>query len=104
MAIKKKLAHSGPHKYKRIKWKSREGSGEPYIIFKCMLQGCTHYVPRDVVIGNETLCWKCGKAFQMTPASVYLAKPHCLSCTKGKKDRVSVEDVMTHLDKLLGGV
>lgn len=101
---RKAVAHSGPHKYQRIKWNSRS-SGEPYFIFKCMLKGCTHYVPKDLVVGNESLCWKCGKEFQMTRASTYLKKPHCPACTKGheKEGDVSVDKVAANLDKLLGG-
>jgi hypothetical protein len=88
MAKKKKKGaqHPGPHKYQRIKWRSRKADGEPYVIFKCMLPGCTHYVPRDLVVGNETICWKCGRTFQMAYAHTYLAKPHCVYCTKGRQE------------------
>lgn len=107
MARKKKKGaqHPGPHKYQRIKWRSRKADGEPYIIFKCMLPGCTHYVPRDLVVGNETICWKCGRTFQMAYAHTYLAKPHCVYCTKGvKKEEVALDDVTANLDKILGGI
>jgi len=99
--------HSGPHKYMRVELKSRiKGSyGEPYIVFRCMIPGCSHYVARELVVGNESECWRCGDAFQMTTALTYLKKPHCVSCTKGKpKSGPSVEDVSANLDKLLGGI
>lgn len=104
MAKKRKVAaHAGPHKYKRITWKTRV-SKEPYIVFKCMLPGCTHYTPKDLVVGNETICWRCGKTFQMASVHTYMAKPHCVACTKGRKGEASVEDVMTNLDRILGNI
>lgn len=102
MSRRKRAAHSGAHKYQRIKWKTRS-TGEPYIIFKCMLKGCSHYVPRDLVVGNESICWKCGQPFQMNLSSTYLAKPHCPHCTEGKKGEPSVSDIAANLDKILGG-
>jgi hypothetical protein len=104
MSKRKKATHTGPHKYQRIKWKSRASSGEPYIIFKCMLPGCTHYTPKDLVVGNETICWRCGREFQMGVPHTYMAKPHCIACTKGKKGTASVDDVMSNLDRILGGI
>lgn len=105
---RKPAQHSGPHRYMRVELKSRQkGSrGEPYIVFRCMKSGCTHYVPRDLVVGNESECWRCGDTFQMTTASTYLKKPHCSGCTKGrpKDSGPSVDDVAANLDKLLGGV
>lgn len=98
----KKIQHGGPHKYQRISWRSRQAKGEPYVIFKCMLRGCNHYVPRDIVVGNETLCWRCGKTFQMTTASTYLKKPHCPNCTKSKIE--DLYDVTANLDRILGGI
>lgn len=104
MSRRKAVNHKGPHKYLRIKWKSRVSAGDPYIIYKCMIPGCTHYVPRDLVVGNESICWKCGDSFQMSLATANLAKPHCLKCTKGKRGEASVDDVMTNLDRILGGI
>lgn len=105
MSKKKKVAaHAGPHKYRRLRLKSRQERGKPYYIFKCQLPGCTTFKARDIVVGDETLCWKCGKPFQMTYAATYLAKPHCPSCTDSKKGGPSVSDIESNLDKILGGV
>jgi hypothetical protein len=102
MSRRKRPAHGGPHKYKRIVWKTRT-TNEPYIIFKCMLPGCMHYVQRELVVGNESICWKCGNAFQMSMSSTYLAKPHCPHCVEGKKGEASIKDIAANLDKILGG-
>lgn len=102
MAKKKRATHGGAHKFRRIKWKSRQNKGEDYYIFKCQIPGCTHYKSRDLVVGDMCVCWRCGNEFQMTYASTYLAKPHCPSCTETKKGD-SVKDIEANLDKLLGG-
>jgi hypothetical protein len=104
MAKTKTQAHKGqPHKFRRIRWKSRQNKGKPYYIFKCQIPGCTHFKSRDLVVGDESECWRCGNTFQMTYASTYLAKPHCPSCTENKKEGPSVKDVEANLDKILGG-
>lgn len=99
-----KNKHKTAHKYLRVKWKSRKQKGEPYYIFKCMLPGCTHWVARDLVVGNMSICWRCGKEFQMTLASTYLAKPHCANCTERKDGSHDSGDVLSNLDELLGGL
>lgn len=104
MPKKKRTAtHSGPHKFLRIRWKSRQEKGKPYFIFKCQIPGCTHFKPRDLVIGDESVCWRCGGTFQMTYASTYLKKPHCPSCTETKGE-VDIHTVTDNLDKILGGI
>lgn len=105
---RKPSAHTSAHKYQRVELKSRQkGSrGEPYTIFRCMIPGCTHYVPRDLVIGNMSICWRCGQEFQMTAASTYLKKPHCSACTESKPrdGGPSVDDVAINMDDLLRGI
>jgi hypothetical protein len=105
MPRKKKVStHAGPHKLMRINWKTRRGEKDkPYYIFKCQIAGCAHYKPRDLVIGDETICWRCGNTFQMSYASTYLKKPHCPSCTE-TKGSVDINTVTDNLDKILGGI
>lgn len=65
------------HKYVRVKMKGGE-----YIVYKCVLPGCTHFINRDLVVGHETLCWKCGTTIVMTMKLATLRKPHCVDCTR----------------------
>lgn len=99
---KKGSSHRGAHKYRRIRWKSRQESGEPYYIFRCQIDGCPTFKSRDMVVGDLCVCWRCGKDFQMVYASTYMAKPHCAKCTKSKGP-ISVDAVMSNLERLLEG-
>lgn len=101
MSKKKRAAHSLPHKYMRVPWKSRKTADAVYYIWKCMLAGCSHYVPRELALGALTICWRCGREFQMTAATLDLKKPHCLLCTKSRDGKASIEDVAANLDKIL---
>jgi len=102
---RRRRTHPGrAHKYLRLKWGKKD---TPYVIYKCQHAGCTSYKSAETVIGDECECWKCGKAFQMSKASLLLAKPHCLACTgtnpsrtKSKKP-VDIRQIEANLDKLL---
>jgi hypothetical protein len=101
---KKNRWHAGPHKYLRIKWKRTKRS-DPYVIFKCQLPGCSSYKDAYAVVGDQCVCWKCGESFQMTRASVQLARPHCVSCTgpsnRFKSHAKELSIIEANLDKLL---
>lgn len=58
-----KKVHKLPHRYRRFKL----GKKEDYIIFKCILPACTHYLHESVMIGQQFLC-ECGKVGTVTEA------------------------------------
>lgn len=72
-----------------------------WVIYKCHLPGCSHYQHGDFVLGKESLCWLCGKAFIMGPRHL-LRKPECNIC-KGIEVEVTanVPDVSAILDEVL---
>ena len=88
------MKHQGPHKYKRLKM----GRGKDYIVFRCDIPGCPHYVPRDLVTGRETICWKCGKTFIMSTKDSHHSKPSC-GCLSFRQERLAGMDI----DALLKG-
>ena len=96
--------HPGPHKYLRIRMKRKDGSD--YVVFKCQIPYCTGHKAGALLVGDLCECWKCGKAFQLTKASLQLKKPHCAMCTgtsnAHKGHRVELKKVEENLDKLLG--
>ena len=61
------------HKYQRDKL------GKSYIIYRCALIDCRHYLAANIVTGRLSLCWKCEAPFVMTKKSAQLTKPHCAS-------------------------
>lgn len=69
--------HEGPHKYERIKL-----GNKGFEVFKCMLRDCAHWIRKELVVGRETICWRCGDALVMTKFTATMKKPHCKKCTR----------------------
>lgn len=45
--------HEGPHKYERV-----EVGTKGWVVYKCMLPGCSHYLPSAKLIVNKvSICW-----------------------------------------------
>lgn len=63
------------HKYKRA-----ELGNNGYVIYRCMLPNCSHYLAQHLAVGRSSICWKCGDEFTMTMTSVKRSKPKCLEC------------------------
>ena len=80
------------HKYVRKKFGSKG-----FIIYRCILPGCTHFISADLIIGRESICNKCDKPFIIT-INLALARPHCIDCTKGRKSDISI---LSSLHKIL---
>lgn len=69
------------HKYRKV----NIGRKEPYIVYRCMLPDCSHYLPESLIEGKKSICWRCGKEFVMTRAQMdpgITYKPVC--CTKSE--------------------
>lgn len=60
------------HKYLRV----RLGKDKKFIVFRCVLTDCPHFIRREFIIGKRTICWRCGAEFVMTAKTQQL-KPHC---------------------------
>jgi len=67
------------HKYKRTSIGRKK-----YVVYKCILPLCTHYIEKSLVEGKLAICNKCDKPMVMTKHAMTLAKPHCLDCTNRK--------------------
>lgn len=80
------------HKYKRITL------GKNYLVFKCVRPACTHYIPIKLAEGKLCECNRCGEPMILSKATMDLAKPHCIDCTKRKKE-IPVADITEFLSK-----
>lgn len=103
------MAKKHVHRYRRAVL------GKDYVVYKCVLPDCTHYLSEQFIIGKKNLCWRCNEPHIITRK---LAKPHCVKCTKGFEDDSVVESSVSTienvhrvhhpntqaLDALLGGV
>jgi len=72
------IAHK-VHKYERIKL-----GNKGFEVFKCMHPNCPHYIRKELVIGRETICWRCGEEVPMTKPMARMKKPHCYMCTRSR--------------------
>jgi len=68
------------HKYKRVKLPYTEN----FVVFKCQIPGCTTYKPRNLVIGEESICWKCNESLILDSENTYMQKPTHKYCRKVK--------------------
>lgn len=76
------------HKFKRLRYKSGNE------IFFCALPDCTAKINPALALGKRSICWRCGKIFEMNEYSLRLAKPHCEACHKPKGVKESLNDLM----------
>jgi hypothetical protein len=75
------------HKYKKVKL------GRGYIVYRCVLPDCTHYLSAKHVVGQKNICWVCGKPHVVyTDSNGVLARPHCKTCTKSSKKQKKDDD------------
>jgi hypothetical protein len=93
------IKHSGAHKY--LKKKLKKGA---YVVWKCMLPGCPHYIKDELVENRMTRCWRCGTEFVLDKLVMKLTRPHCKACTRGsdKKEEVVIDAGIELLATLFG--
>jgi predicted RNA-binding Zn-ribbon protein involved in translation (DUF1610 family) len=69
------------HQYKRADL----GVNKEYIVYRCTLPDCGHYLVPKLVEGKESLCPRCGEVFIIEKSHLSLANPHCDNCTVKKE-------------------
>lgn len=80
------------HRYQRIKL------GKNYVVFKCDLPDCRHYLRPELVKDKISICNRCNEPFILDIAAMQLSKPHCLSCTKRKsKTHGAIRDLLENI-------
>lgn len=77
--------HERAHKYMKKKVGNKNN---PYIVWKCMVPGCTHYITYELGENRHTICWRCGDTTILDKLMMELTRPHCRKCTKGAKRKV----------------
>lgn len=96
-------AHHGPHKYRRIIYGKNETP-----IYRCLLPGCLHYIGEDFILGQTSLCNRCGGVFVIGKAMLFprkIVKPHCEGCNRPTFNKIAgrvmkgpaVKEVTHHL-------
>lgn len=84
------------HKYQRVDIGRKNGPNDrkKFIVFKCVLPDCTHYVEEALAEGKFCVCNRCNGLMTLTKAAMQLAKPHCPDCTKRKKQLPDLGDLL----------
>ena len=70
------------HKYKRFKFPNGKKRG-----YRCMLPNCPHYIFEAMIVGKQSVCWRCGTTFTIDEVSGKQLKPHC-NCRNAAKDKI----------------
>lgn len=86
--MKKQKDHS-IHKYYWSQFKVSKT-----VIYRCGVEGCTHFIYEPLVVNRLSLCWRCGDAFVITVKSLRSKKLHCESCTRGKHNKIKEKTIV----------
>jgi len=88
------------HKHKYYKETTRKG----LFLFRCGLEKCSHFVHEGIIIGRESLCWRCGESFVITKQTTRNKYFHCFDCTKRKTVEESNVVNDSAIDDLIKGI
>lgn len=56
-----------------------------YPIYRCVIPGCSHYLPRSNTLGARCICHRCGEEMTMLTYNLNEVRPHHRECRKGRK-------------------
>jgi len=70
------------HKYLRVINNKPPG----YVVYKCIIPGCTHWLRRELLIGREAICWRCGTSMFLTKPDLDMKKPRHYDCRRVNKE------------------
>lgn len=77
------------HKYKKV---NLGRNGKDYFVYRCMITGCSHYVPVHLSENKVCECNRCGEPMIINKITLQgstgraMALPHCVDCIERKKD------------------
>ena len=87
------------HKYERT-----EVGKKGWIVYRCTLPECNHYLPHaELIINKLSLCWgNCGGEVVYTQADFNqkLKRPMCASCRKMRKDQIQSLQLVPEVEEL----
>lgn len=81
---------SHTHKYQKAKL----GKDRSYIVYKCVLPECSHYITPELLPGKLAICFRCESKFvierDMVRKGREMLKLHCKNCTRNKTNETKV--------------
>lgn len=73
-------------------------------VWACGLGDCNHYMPphlSNMVVGKDTLCWKCGEITSLDSRTMKMDKPLCVDCDP---KAISANDDLETIANILGRI
>ena len=73
------------HKYQRMKIGKKE-----HVIYRCMLDGCSHFLPNEqLIINRQSLCWECSEPVTYSQKMFHekIKRPVCADCSTARIER-----------------
>lgn len=92
--------HESAHKYQR------EIFNSGYIVYRCILPDCSHYLNYKLALGHRTICHGCGVEFiigKTITARKGKYQPKCPTCVK-KHPLAKKEEVTSFVSSLVGKI
>jgi hypothetical protein len=77
------------HEYKKVDL-ARKKDKPPYLVYKCQVLACPHYIPLTLAEGKVCKCSRCHQPMIITKATLTRSNggpmlfPHCEDCTVRK--------------------
>lgn len=85
------------HRYKK------DVLGRAYVIYKCTLPGCSHYIPANLLVNRLALCGECEEVIVIDKLKAQQAIPRCDKHTESRV-KEEVKGIISVLDEALGDV
>lgn len=97
--MSKRITHV--HKYERVILGKNN-----YVVFRCTLPYCQHYIREALAAGKACICNRCGNEMHLDSKSMKLRFPHCHTCTAPRqtkyKQRKELQDALADLAARIG--
>lgn len=84
------------HKYYKVT------QSPSWIIFRCVLSDCAHYINEKLIAGRKSICWVCNKPFTIPSTVNYKRLAKKPACCRGEKKKVKEDKELDGLLKDIG--
>jgi formylmethanofuran dehydrogenase subunit E len=64
-----------------------------YVVFRCILPNCAHYISKELVKGKICLCNRCNEPMIMDTRASNMQKPHCKPCIRPNDDVAALAEL-----------
>ena len=87
------------HIHKLYKQKTSTGKN----IYRCGFSGCPSFYYEAIVVGQASICWRCGDKFVISRGDLRIKYFHCQDCTKTKVKSDNLDAADKLIDEMMEG-